>query len=74
MELQLIGTTDKEINEIIKVLLYNLSWVMTVIYASVDNVERLVLWQNMKNIADNMYVKKKKLNLNRMNKFREMLE
>lgn len=54
LEIQLLGATDQEIHVNVKIPLSQFSWVLTTIYASVDIAERLILWQNLKNVADNM--------------------
>lgn len=54
MDIQILGTKEQEIHASINVPNSYFLWVMTVIYASLDIVERLVLWQNLKNIVDHM--------------------
>ena len=46
-----MGKTEQEIHIIIKVLSFNLSWILSYIYASLRFAKRKLLWENLDQVS-----------------------
>lgn len=54
MDIQILGSTEQEIHALVKVPLTDFTWAISTIYASVDKVDRQILWKTLKNVVYTM--------------------
>ncbi|XP_031387245.1 uncharacterized protein LOC116200546 [Punica granatum] len=50
--IEIIGSTEQEIHAVVKVPNSNSSWLLSAIYSNLRPCERLILWDNLKNVYD----------------------